>query len=309
MGVDSWAWMAVGFALILAIASRMQTDDLTEDRRAQNSQKDEKPRWKFYTPVLVAKERDERLAGPMAKVSTVDKLANSARLQAEDSGIFEVKVVAIEFDEFGPVMYVNGEFEVPPDENLDVNIVTADITIGTLTDTFTPFDPSEYGESSEKQIGDLINFIEPATLGPTQKGKFRVPMISAEREERMNIAIERLEHAAQALVEKYDSEFSNFSLESDFLAKIESDFINDFVVREIVDAIEQEFIWVPGEVNTVVSFINSYEEVVDEASVRLYLKPAESNILLMNINKLILNTLRAELGLDLKSYDAIVYDR
>jgi hypothetical protein len=273
MGVDSWVWMAVGMALIIAIASRMKNEEIR-----------------------------------MNRVEDYAQNLKPTRLQSEDGGVFEVKVVAIEFDEIGPVLYINGEFEAPK-ERVEIDIVTADINLGAVSDSFTPFDPSTIDDASERQIGDLINFIGPVTLQPTQRGKFRAPLLSPEREERMAILLERLDHAAQTLVEKYDSEFGDYSLEGESLVKMESDFTNDFVVREIASEIEQEFIWTSGEANLVVRFLNSYEESMEEAPVRFYLTPSESQTLRENISGMILNSLRAELDLDLIGYNAIVCER
>lgn len=230
-----------------------------------------------------------------------------ARFEAKDEGIFKIRVIALEFDEIGPVIYINGDFGAGP-HRIEVDIVTVELSISGHTDHFIPFDPASNSDQSDIRIGDLINLISPVWIEPEQKGKFRTPMLAPEREERLNDIMNRLDSAAQRMVEKLDAEFGNYSLDGDFLGKIESDFLNDYVVKEIGRQIEQELIWRAGRIEVAIRFINSYEEIIEEIPVRFDITSDDALSLRENIDEMILNALRIELDIETTSYNAIVYE-
>jgi len=270
--MDNWILIMVGSALVVLITARLRHDDRTQGLGAPAS-------------------------FPRAP----------ARFDAPDEGLFKIRVIALEFDEIGPVIYINGDFGSGP-HSIEVDMVTAELSMSGNVDHFIPFDPASNGDQSEVRIGDLINLISPVWIEPEQKGKFRTPMLAPDREERINEIMERLDIAAQRMVDKLEAEFTNFSLDGEFLLKIESDFINDYVVREISGQIEREMIWRAGRIDAVIRFTNSYEEIVEEIPARFDITSEDAMSLRENINEIVLNALRIELGLDTVSYNAIVYE-
>lgn len=270
--MENWILIAIGSALALLIASRLRQDNEIPHHIAQSQLK-----------------------------------TAPSRFTTNERGFFTVRVIALEFDEVGPVIYINGEFANGP-HRLDIDSVMAELSANGSVDNFVPFDLSSHGEPDDIRIGDLINLISPVLLEPGQRGKFRAPMLAPEREERLNEVMERLDQAAQRMVDKVDAEFDNYSLEGEFLEKLESDFINDYVVREIAGQIERELIWRPGRINLTMRFVNSYEEMIEEAPIQFEISREDALSLRDNIRGIILNSLRIELGLEMAGYNAVVYE-
>lgn len=270
--MGNWILIMVGSALAVLITARLRHDDRTQPSRAQ-------------------------AASPKTP----------ARFEAPDEGVFKIRVIALEFDEIGPVIYINGDFGAGP-HRIEVDMVTAELSISGNVDNFLPFDPASSSGQSDVAIGDLINLISPVWIEPGQTGKFRTPMLAPEREDRLNEIMERLDAAAQRMVGKLDAEFGNYSLDGDFLEEIESDFLNDYVVREISRQIQQELIWRAGRIDAAIQFINPYEEIIEEIDVCFDITVDDALSLRKNIDEIILNALRLELGLDTSSYNAVVYE-
>ncbi len=269
---SSWVWVLVGALLALTITTRLRQNQPTP-----------------------------------GKDSFSKELPFRPQVQVAENETFHVKVVALEFDDVGPTMFINGQFHNRSDR-IDISMVTAEAQIGDETETFVSFDPIGDGEQSEKEVGDLINFIAPIWLEANQQGKFRAPLVSPEREERLNFIMERLESAAELMVEKLDREFENYSLEGESLKRLETDFLRDFVVKEITDDIKQEMIWLEGGISIKVRFLNTYDESIEEIPVRVQLYPEDASALWSNVDKIVLNALRAELELETLSYSAVVYE-
>jgi len=273
MSIESWALILMGAALAIAISSRL---------------------------------RDERPSAPMTDTAT-RPVGHGPEFHVSRAGVFEVRVVAMEFDEIGPVMYINGEYASGPDR-LDIDLVTAEVSAGGRIENFVSFDPSTSEEPSEKRIGDLVNFVSPVMLEPNQTGKFRTPLFAPDSEETLNTLMDRLDGAARRMVEKFDREFDNYSLEGESLARIESDFLNDIVVRELAQEIGREMIWRPGLVSVTMRFINAYEEMIEEQHIDLRLSAQDARTLEGNVSQIILNALRAELDLEMVGYSAVVFE-
>ncbi|HEB72265.1 MAG TPA: hypothetical protein ENI77_06545 [Nitrospirae bacterium] len=270
--MENWILIVAGSALAVLITTRLRHDD---------------------TP--------RGLSAPVSFPKT------PARFEASNEGFFKIRVIALEFDEIGPVIYINGDFGAGQ-SRIEVDIVVAELSINGAVDNFVPFDPALDNDQSDVRVGDLINLISPVWIEPGQRGKFRTPMLAPEREERINEIMERLDTAAGRMVDKLDAEFENYSLEGDFLVKIESDFLNDYVIKEISRQIEGELIWRAGRIDAVLRFFNSYEEVIEEIPARFDITIDDAMSLRENIDEIILNALRIEMGLDTVSYNAIVYE-
>jgi len=270
--MDSLVWVAMGVFLALAINMRLKDES------------------RLTTPVQLS-EPDTNHPGFKSGVD----------------GIFKVRVIAMEFDEIGPVIYINGEFSLGP-ERVDIDIVTAEVHVGGRVENFVSFDPSTEDDPGERKIGDLVNLISPVWLVPEQKGKFRTPMFAPDSEDRLNMIMDQLDSAALRMVEKLDMEFGDYSLEGEFLNRIESDFLNDFVVRELASDIKKELIWRAGHMVVIVRFMNSYDEIVEELRLELDLAAKDAEALDGNIDNIILNAFRAQLDLETINYSTVVYE-
>lgn len=276
--MDNWILVLAGLALAVALTSRLRQVD--------------EPARRF-----MREPWGGRLAGP------------AERLAVEGAGMFTIKVIALEFDEIGPVMYVNGEFVNGP-ERLDVDFTAADVTVGGEIYEFVPFDPTgPEGESAGERMGDLHTLSSPLWIEPEQRGKFRAPLAETEREGRLVEVMDRLDDAARRMVDRLDAELGEYALDDESFSRYEEMFVNDHVVRQIAAEIEREFIWKPGRVTAAVRFYNSYEEPLQDAVARFEVTPEDSLTLKKNIRGVVLNALRAELGLDMRAYNAVVFER
>ncbi len=259
----------------------------------------------FLALAISMRLREESKLEPLAQFPK--PAAKHPGFKSGTDGIFKVRVIAMEFDEIGPVIYINGEFALGP-ERVDIDIVTAEVHIGGKVENFVSFDPSTDDDPGEKTIGDLVNLISPVWLVPEQRGKFRTPMFAPDSEDRLNIIMDQLDSAALRMVEKLDMEFGDYPLEGEFLERIESDFLNDFVVKELASDIKRELIWRAGHMVVIVRFMNSYDEVVEESRLELDLAAKDAEALDGNTDNIILNAFRAQLDLETINYSTVVYE-
>ncbi|VAX24780.1 hypothetical protein MNBD_NITROSPINAE04-1836 [hydrothermal vent metagenome] len=270
--MEGWPLIVLGIALAVIIASRMRSDT--------------------------------RMSSP-ENFSQAD----IGQLRSSDhNGVFNIKVVAVEFDEVGPVIYVNGEFR-NMDERLEIDIVSAEISIGIQEEMFLSFDPGVEDRSSGSRIGGLVSFISPVSLEPYEKGMFRAPLFSPDREERMNEIVERLDLSAIRMVEKFDMEFGEYSLEGKSFERLSHDFVHDRVIQEIRREIENEFIWRAGDANITLNYLTVDDELVESVHTKLYITQSDVETLRNNIDILIVNSLRQELEISLGAYNSVVYER
>ena len=270
---DGLLWMAAGIALILVLTRRLR-----EERNA--------PRPENFS---VGKS-PLRFGG------------------SRHGGIFSVKVVALEFDEAGPVIFVNGNFQ-NDNKTLEIDVVVADVETGGGDEAFISFDPDVGTGRGEKRMGDLVNLTAPVVLEPDERGMFRAPLFSPDREERLGDIIERLDGAAARMVEKFDREFGVYSLEGQSLERLESDFTRDYVVREIAEQIEREFIWRVGRLGLTIQFLTNGDEVIEEIPLDFNLEKSDVGRLRENIEIILVNSLRVELELEPVPYNSVVFER
>lgn len=248
--------------------------------------------------------RDERPSAPRRQERPVK---GHPRFHAEGERIFRVRVIALEFDETGPVMYINGEYSLEG-ESLEVDGVAADLNINGVTESFVSFDPA-LDDDRNGRIGDLVDLVSPVTLEPCHGGKFRAPLFAPEREERMNDLVDAIYIAAERMVEKFDMEFENYSLEGESLEELEAGFLNDHVVRELLGGVEREFVWIAQNASVNATFMDAYDDALERIRITFDLSAEESGLLRANIRELALNALRTELGLEPAGYNAVVFER
>ncbi|MGK7344810.1 MAG: hypothetical protein ACNS63_03260 [Candidatus Nitrospinota bacterium M3_3B_026] len=270
--MENLVWIAAGLALIAMIATRLR-----EQRQ---------------------ESRHRRGLSPAA----------SNRFRGGHDGMFDARVIALEFDESGPVMFINGKFK-NGEEPTDIGLVTAEVEHAAGTETFFPFDADTGEEPGERRLGDLVNLVAPASFSPFERGMFRAPLFSPDREERLASAVDRLDSAAMRMVEKLDREFDSYSLEGEPLARLEEDFRRDFVVKEIADEIERELLWRPGRFSIIAKFVSGGNDVVDKISLTIHLDQSNAEKLRKNVDAIITNALRAELDLEPALYTPVIFER
>lgn len=229
-------------------------------------------------------------------------------LHSDHKGIFEVNVVAMEFDEAGLVFYVNGKYGCSH-EPLDIDHVHVSAYISGAEEEFTSFDPAPADEPTEQRIGSLVNLTAPVVLGNCGNGMFRAPVVNHDRQERVLNAIDRLDSAAKRMVEKMDSEFDGYSIEGESLKNIENDFMSDFVVREIMDEINREFVLDSGQLSMRVRFVNGEDHIIEEVPLTIQMKKEDVDNLKNSIKVMARNALRIELELEHLPYVSLVFER
>lgn len=270
--MENLLWIAAGFALIAMIAARLR-----EQRR---------------------ESRGMRGLSPAAP----------NRFRGGRDGMFDARVIALEFDESGPVLFINGKFK-NGEEPVDIGHVTAEVESAAGTETFYPFDADAGEEPGERRLGDLVNLVAPVSFPPFERGMFRAPLFSPDREERLAAAVDRLDSAAMRMVEKLDREFDSYTLDGESLARMEADFRRDFVVKEIADEIERELLWRPGRFSITARFVSAANDVVDKISVTIHLDQRDAEKLRKNVDVIITNALRAELDLDPEPYTPVIFEK
>jgi len=228
--------------------------------------------------------------------------------RCEHKGVFDVKIIALEFDETGPVVYVNGEFRAGT-EPMDIATVAAEADMSGEKEAFVAFDPDADEVFGGKKVGDLINLTTPVTLGPHERGMFRAPLFSPEREEFIGDIMEKLDSAAARMVEKFDREFDDYLFEGESLERLERDFKRDFVVKEIIEQIERKLFWKSGRLSLAVSFFSNGNETLEKIDISLSLRREDEEKLRENIGVIATNSLRAELDMDPEPYNSVVYER
>lgn len=254
--------------------------------------------------VIAYRLRSDTTAAPPPSMQA----APPHRFTAPDGGVFDAQVVALEFDEAGPVIFVNGKFNNGEDR-VDIDGVTAEVETGVETETFVSFDPDIGDSSSSSRIGNLVNLTAPLFLEPKERGMFRAPLFCPEREERLSKIMDRLDIAAARMVEKLDREFESYSVEGESLKRLEEDFKRDFVVKEIAEQIEKELTWKEGRLAITVSFVSSDYSVVEKIPITLYIENSDARKLRGNVDIILANSLRAELDIDLEHYSSVIYEK
>lgn len=269
--MEKLAWAGVGLIMIIAIARRM---------------------------------KPERIEG--GSVPSARNMPN--HFVAEHAGVFNTKVIAIEFEEAGPILFVNGEYK-NLDERLQIEGVTAEFSSNGLNETFVFFEPCAGEEGMDIRLGDLINLTAPVAIEAYDRGLFRTPLFSPEREERMRRAMENLGECARRIVDKFDRDFDEYSLEGDAIEVIEKNFIGAPEVREIIARIKEEFIWRPGDIAIRVRFLAHEDEAIEEIPITLNISHQSVEALKGNIDSMVINFLLHELELPQELYHSVVFER
>ena len=232
-------------------------------------------------------------------------------------GIFSVKVIALEFDEDGPSVYINGEF-LNGDEPAPIDFATARITTNGREEVFVPFNPDE-GEAGcgSCRGGNLITFFAPVTLHPNEKGLFRTPLFCEEKKEKISNLIQGLEQAAIEQVAIYDKELGGYSLDGPEYEKLEERFLNSKKVSSIGRLFHDEFFWRAGPMTIELSWLyhgDAEEESaidaisVDEVTVTINLDDDAAAVLNENVTRLLKNGLRHEFELNPVSCRSVAID-
>lgn len=229
-------------------------------------------------------------------------------LYSDHKGLFEISVVAIEFEEPGLVFYVNGKYGCSKEPVLVDHVQVVAFMSG-VEEEFHSFDPAPDGEATAQRMGNLVNFTAPVMLGNCGRGMFRAPVVNHDREERLAGVIARLDTAAVNMVEKFDREFGQYSVEGEELLNLEKEFMNDFVVREIMADINREFILEPGQLDMRVRFMDEDENRIEEAPFTIRMKQEEVDTLRGNMDAMVKNALRMELELKTLPYVSLVLER
>ncbi len=269
--MEKLAWAAVGLIMIIAIARRFRPESIE-----------------------------------LAHSAPRRNMANY--FTAEHTGVFNTKVVAIEFEEAGPILFINGEFK-NLDERLQIEGVTAELSSNGFGETFVFFEPCAGEERMNVRLGDLINLTAPVAIEAYDRGLFRTPLFSPEREEKMSQAMENLGECARRVVEKFDRDFNEYSLEGDALEMIEKEFMRDPEAREIIAKIEEEFIWRAGDIKINVRFLAHEDEAIEEIPIMLSISHQSIEALKKNIDTLAINFLLQELELPQELYHSVVFER
>ena len=232
-------------------------------------------------------------------------------------GIFSVKVLALEFDEDGPSIYINGEF-LNGDEPSPIDFTTARINAGGIEEVFVSFNPDEGVAGCGSCRGaNLITFFAPVTLHPHEKGLFRTPLFCEEKKEKIANLIDGLEQAAIEQVAMYDKELGGYSLDGPEYEKLEERFLNSKKVSSIGRLLYDELFWRVGPIAITLFWRDHGDDEeesavdaigVDEVSITINLDDEAATILNENVATLMKNALRNEFELESASCRSVAID-
>ncbi|MDH4184301.1 MAG: hypothetical protein OEV92_08775 [Nitrospinota bacterium] len=223
--------------------------------------------------------------------------------------VFKPRVIALEFDEMGPGMSVNGEYH-NSFERTRVDMVAADVSApGGDVELISGDGEEDENLQEEKRIGDLVNLTGPTWLEEDQYGMFRAPMRDGEKEEALADILDKVDEQAEKMIAKRDAEaIGGYALDDESMKSLAGEFVADTQVAGMLEQIERMFIWRAGSVMAKVWFLDPDDGVIDEIPVSFQLREEDSAALRRNIQIMAANSLRAELGLDLLEYHVVVIE-
>lgn len=269
--MDGWiTWAVIGFAIGLAWFLRQQREE---------------------PPV--------RRAAPFPERNATEPLF--------DSGRFVVRIAALEFDDGGPVLYVNGEFS-NEHETLEIEEVEALVRSGGEEREFVGYDPDEEGRLPDTRYANLVDFTGPVTLNPNERGLFRIPLCDPDAGERLSNILDYLDRAADELIDRFDREFGEYSLDDPFLEEMTDRLLSDQTVSGIGGRINDELFFRTGPVEMTLRLYGPGGDTVDEVRLAFDLTDEEMAELAVNVGVVIANSLRGGLDAPLLDYHPVVIE-
>ncbi len=224
-----------------------------------------------------------------------------------DSGRFVVRIAALEFDDGGPVLYVNGEF-ANDHEPLEVEEVEALVTSGGEEREMVGYDPDEEGRMPAIRNATLVDFTGPVALTPHERGLFRIPLCDPDAGERLSEILDLLDQAADELIDRFDREFGEYSLDDSFIEEMTDRLLSDRAVSGIGARINDELFYRTGPVEVSLRLFGPGGDPVDEILLAFDLTDEEMAELAGNVGVVIANSLRSGLEAPLLDYRSVVIE-
>jgi hypothetical protein len=223
-------------------------------------------------------------------------------------GIFQVRVIALEYDDGGPVLFVNGEF-ANGDDPLTVEEVEAEVVCGADRRQMVWFDPNEEGRMPETRMASLVEFTGPVSLAPGERGLFRIPLFDPEAADRMADTLDRLDRAADELIDRFDREWGEYALDDDALEEMTRLLVTDRAVKGIAMSLNDEAFYRAGSMSVNLRLIGAGGEPLDDIVFRVDLAGEEADTLHANVDAILANSLRGGLDLEGEEYLPVVIDQ
>ncbi len=225
------------------------------------------------------------------------------------TGLFTVKVVALEFDETGPMIFVNGQYKNLGGEFMEIDFVSGSLSARGVDVELEPFQP--IGRESgccggETRFGQLVSLFAPVTFSPNESGLFRIPLHSVALSEDMAQLCKDLKGLAGMKVYEFDKKLGEYSVEGESLEKLMNEYLDEPEVRRITDKMDNLFPWRRGSTSLLLEFHDSLEDVIDKIEFNLQLTEEEERILRENVDTVIRNALREKLDLEPVHVRAVV---
>ncbi|MBF0171138.1 MAG: hypothetical protein HQK87_08635 [Nitrospinae bacterium] len=249
----------------------------------------------------------ERREEPPVRHAPDRTLAGAKGEPLFDSGRFVVRVAALEFDDGGPVLYVNGEFANDADP-LEVEETEALVRCGGEEREMIGYDPDDEGRLPDTRNATLVDFTGPVTLAPGERGLFRIPLCDPDAGERLADILDFLDRAADELIDRFDREFGEYTLDEEFLEEMTDRLLADRAVAGIGARINDELFYRTGPVAVTLKLYGPGGDPVDEVRLRFDLTDEEMAELAANVGVVIANSLRGGLEAPLLPYRPVVIE-